>query len=97
MWMKIAVPVLLAIVLTPVCQRLMAWCLEHNRDSLAEYSLEPGPVCSPIELGLGLAVALFLGMAVPASVIGKALSCVQVFGIWVFGLKVVLFKYIFFV
>ena len=90
MWMKIAVPVLLAIVLTPVCQRLMAWCLEHNRDSLAEYSLEPGPVCSPIGLGLGLAVALFLGMAVPASVIGKAAFCYA--GCGYCGLLIIVFN-----
>ena len=95
MWMKIAVPVLLAIVLTPVCQRLMAWCLERNRDSLAEYSLEPGPVCSPIELGLGLAVALFLGMAVPASVIGKALSCFLLCWLWLLWLIDYRFQFIF--
>lgn len=95
MWMKIAVPVLLAIVLTPVCQRLMAWCLENNRDSLAEYSLEPGPVCSPIELGLGLAVALFLGMAVPASVIGKALSCFLLCWLWLLWLIDYRFQFIF--
>ena len=95
MWMKIAVPVLLAIVLTPVCQRLMAWCLENNRDSLAEYSLEPGPVCSPIELGLGLAVALFLGIAVPASVIGKALSCFLLCWLWLLWLIDYRFQFIF--
>lgn len=95
MWMKIAVPVLLAIVLTPVSQRLMAWCLERNRDSLAEYSLEPGPVCSPIELGLGLAVALFLGMAVPASVIGKALSCFLLCWLWLLWLIDYRFQFIF--
>ena len=95
MWMKIAVPVLLAIVLTPVCQRLMAWCLERNRDSLAEYNLEPGPVCSPIELGLGLAVALFLGMAVPASVIGKALSCFLLCWLWLLWLIDYRFQFIF--
>ena len=95
MWMKIAVPVLLAIVLTPVCQRLMAWCLEHNRDSLAEYSLEPGPVCSPRELGLCLAVALFLGMAVPASIIGKALSCFLLCWLWLLWLIDYRFQFIF--
>ena len=95
MWMKIAVPVLLAIVLTPVSQRLMAWCLERNRDSLAEYNLEPGPVCSPIELGLGLAVALFLGMAVPASVIGKALSCFLLCWLWLLWLIDYRFQFIF--
>lgn len=95
MWMKIAVPVLLAIALTPVCQRLMAWCLERNQDSLAEYNLEPGPVCSPIELGLGLAVALFLGMAVPASVIGKALSCFLLCWLWLLWLIDYRFQFIF--
>ena len=95
MWMKIAVPVLLAIVLTPVSQRLMAWCLERNRDSLAEYNLEPGPVCSPIGLGLGLAVALFLGIAVPASVIAKALSCFLLCWLWLLWLIDYRFQFIF--
>ena len=71
---KNCLALLLALALTPVSQRLMAWCLERNRASLVEYNLEPGPVCSKITLALGLAVALFLGLAVPASVVGKALS-----------------------
>ena len=95
MWMRIAVLALLAIVLTPVSQRLMAWCLERNKDCLAEYNLEPGPVCSPIELGLGLAVALFLGMAVPASVIGKALSCFLLCWLWLLWLIDYRFQFIF--
>ena len=95
MWIKIALTLLLALALTPVSQRLMAWCLERNRDSLAEYSLEPGPVCSPIELGLGLAVALFLGMAVPASVIGKALSCFLLCWLWLLWLIDYRFQFIF--
>lgn len=86
MWIKIALTLLLALALTPVSQHLMAWCLERNRASLAEYNLEPGPVCSKITLALGLAVALFLGLAIPASVVGKALSCFLLCWLWLLWL-----------
>lgn len=95
MWIKIALTLLLAIALTPVSQRLMAWCLERNRASLAEYNLEPGPVCSKITLALGLAVALFLGLAIPASVVGKALSCFLLCWLWLLWLIDYRFQFIF--
>ena len=95
MWIKIALTLLLALALTPVSQRLMAWCLERNRASLAEYNLEPGPVCSKITLALGLAVALFLGLAIPASVVGKALSCFLLCWLWLLWLIDYRFQFIF--
>ncbi|MGN1087962.1 MAG: hypothetical protein ACI4QQ_02445, partial [Phascolarctobacterium sp.] len=95
MWIKIALTLLLALALTPVSQRLMAWCLERNRASLVEYNLEPGPVCSKITLALGLAVALFLGLAVPASVVGKALSCFLLCWLWLLWLIDYRFQFIF--
>ena len=95
MWIKIALTLLLALALTPVSQHLMAWCLERNRASLAEYNLEPGPVCSKITLALGLAVALFLGLAIPASVVGKALSCFLLCWLWLLWLIDYRFQFIF--
>ena len=95
MWIKIALTLLLALALTPVSQHLMAWCLERNRASLAEYNLEPGPVCSKITLALGLAVALFLGLAIPASVVGKALSCFLLCWLWLQWLIDYRFQFIF--
>ena len=95
MWIKIALTLLLALALTPVSQRLMAWCLERNRASLVEYNLEPGPVCSKITLALGLAVALFLGLAIPASVVGKALSCFLLCWLWLLWLIDYRFQFIF--
>ena len=95
MWIKIALTLLLALALTPVSQRLVAWCLERNRASLVEYNLEPGPVCSKITLALGLAVALFLGLAVPASVVGKALSCFLLCWLWLLWLIDYRFQFIF--
>ena len=59
----IVIALVLSLILTPVSQRLMAWLLERNRESMAEYALEPGPVCSNIGLGLGIFVALTLGLA----------------------------------
>ena len=95
MWIKIALTLLLALALTPVRQHLMAWCLERNRASLAEYNLEPGPVCSKKTLALGLAVALFLGLAIPASVVGKALSCFLLCWLWLLWLIDFRFLFIF--
>lgn len=92
---KNCLALLLALALTPVSQRLMAWCLERNRASLVEYNLEPGPVCSKITLALGLAVALFLGLAVPASVVGKALSCFLLCWLWLLWLIDYRFQFIF--
>ena len=92
---KIALALAIAAFLTPLCQRLMAWCLERNRDSLAEYNLEPGPVCSNIALGAGLFLALFLGLILPASTVGKALSCFLLCWLWLLWLIDYRFQFIF--
>ena len=92
---KIALALAIAAFLTPICQRLMAWCLERNRDSLAEYNLEPGPVCSNISLGAGLFLALFLGLLLPASTVGKALSCFLLCWLWLLWLIDYRFQFIF--
>ena len=92
---KIALALAIAAFLTPLCQRLMAWCLERNRDSLAEYNLEPGPVCSNIALGAGLFLALFLGLLLPASIVSKALSCFLLCWLWLLWLIDYRFQFIF--
>ena len=83
---RIALALAVAAFLTPLSQRLMAWCLERNRDSLAEYNMEPGPVCSNIALAAGLFVAMFLGLILPASTVGKALSCFLLCWLWLLWL-----------
>ena len=92
---RIALALVVAAFLTPLSQRLMAWCLERNRDSLAEYNMEPGPVCSNIALAAGLFVAMFLGLILPASTVGKALSCFLLCWLWLLWLIDYRFQFIF--
>ena len=95
MMIKLALALGLAALLTPLSGRLMAWILQRNKDSLAEYNLEPGPVCSKITLLVGLFVALFLGLVIPASVVGKALSCFLLCWLWLLWLIDYRFQFIF--
>ena len=95
MMIKLALALCLAALLTPLSGRLMAWILQRNKDSLAEYNLEPGPVCSKITLLVGLFVALFLGLVIPASVVGKALSCFLLCWLWLLWLIDYRFQFIF--
>ena len=92
---RIALALAVAAFLTPLSQRLMAWCLERNRDSLAEYKMEPGPVCSNIAMAAGLFVALFLGLLLPASTVSKALSCFLLCWLWLLWLIDYRFQFIF--
>ena len=92
---RIALALAVAAFLTPLSQRLMAWCLERNRDSLAEYNMEPGPVCSNIALAAGLFVAMFLGLLLPASLVSKALSCFLLCWLWLLWLIDYRFQFIF--
>ena len=92
---RIALALAVAAFLTPLSQRLMAWCLERNRDSLAEYNMEPGPVCSNIALAAGLFLALFLGLLLPASIVSKALSCFLLCWLWLLWLIDYRFQFIF--
>lgn len=92
---RIALALAVAAFLTPLSQRLMAWCLERNRDSLAEYKMEPGPVCSNIALAAGLFLALFLGLLLPASTVSKALSCFLLCWLWLLWLIDYRFQFIF--
>lgn len=95
MMIKLALALGLSAILTLLSERLMAWILQRNKDSLAEYNLEPGPVCSNLTLAVGLFVALFLGLVIPASVAGKALSCFLLYWLWLLWLIDYRFQFIF--
>lgn len=95
MMIKLGIALVLTAILTPLSKRLMAWVLERNRDSLAEYNLEPGPVCSSITLALGIMVALFLGLVIPVSTASKALSCFLLYWLWLLWLIDYRFQFIF--
>ena len=91
----IVIALVLSLILTPVSQRLMTWLLERNRESMAEYALEPGPVCSDIGLGLGIFVALTLGLALAPTMVSKALSCFLLYWLWLLWLIDYRFQFIF--
>lgn len=95
MMIKLGIVLVLTAILTPLSKRLMAWVLERNRDSLAEYNLEPGPVCSSVTLALGIMVALLLGLVIPASTVSKALSCFLLYWLWLLWLIDYRFQFIF--
>ena len=95
MMIKLGIALVLTAILTPLSKRFMAWVLERNRDSLAEYNLEPGPVCSSITLALGIMVALLLGLVIPVSTASKALSCFLLYWLWLLWLIDYRFQFIF--
>lgn len=95
MMIKLGIALVLTAILTPLSKRLMAWVLERNRDSLAEYNLEPGPVCSSVTLALGIMVALLLGLVIPVSTASKALSCFLLYWLWLLWLIDYRFQFIF--
>lgn len=95
MMIKLGIALVLTAILTPLSKRFMAWVLERNQDSLAEYNLEPGPVCSSITLALGIMVALLLGLVIPVSTASKALSCFLLYWLWLLWLIDYRFQFIF--
>ncbi|MGM9529667.1 MAG: prepilin peptidase [Phascolarctobacterium sp.] len=95
MLMKLAIALALTAILTPLSVRLMAWLLERNKDSLAEYNLEPGPVCSHITLAVGIFVALTLGLVIAPTTVSKALSCFLLYWLWLLWLIDYRFQFIF--
>lgn len=86
---------LLSVMLTFIGQRLMALVLERNRALLAEYGLEPTSVAHPLIVWIGTSVALFLGVIVPQSVVGKLLSTALLYGLWLVWLLDFRFQFIF--
>lgn len=95
MMMKLALALVLTAILTPLSGRLMAWVLQRNKDSLAEYNLEPGPVCSNITLAVGIFVALTLGLVIAPTTVSKALSCFLLYWLWLLWLIDYRFQFIF--
>ena len=95
MMMKLALALALTAMLTPLSGRLMAWFLQRNKDSLAEYNLEPGPVCSHITLAVGIFVALTLGLVIAPTTVSKALSCFLLYWLWLLWLIDYRFQFIF--
>ena len=95
MMINLALALALCAILTPFSQRLLAWLLERNRESLAEYNLEPGPVCGNIVMAVGIFVTLFLGLVVPVSSVGRALSCFLLYWLWLLWLVDYRFQFIF--
>ena len=99
MLMKILVCALVAVcvaaVLTLPCQRLMNWFLQRNADSLAEYDLQPGPVASNAVVGAGVTLAMFMGLFIPVSVVGRMLSCFLLCWLWLLWLIDYAFQFIF--
>ena len=95
MMINLALALALCAILTPFSQRLLAWLLERNRGSLAEYNLEPGPVCGNIVMAVGIFVTLFLGLVVPVSSVGRALSCFLLYWLWLLWLVDYRFQFIF--
>ena len=67
-------------------QYLMQFFLKRNENLLQEYNLAIGRVCRPLTLFGGIAVLLALGVLVPQSVAGKALSCVLLYWLWLLWL-----------
>ncbi|MGM9582690.1 MAG: prepilin peptidase [Phascolarctobacterium sp.] len=95
MMTKLALALVLTAILTPLSGRLMAWILQRNKDSLAEYNLEPGPVCSNITLALGIFISLTLGLVIAPTTVSKALSCFLLYWLWLLWLIDYRFQFIF--
>ena len=95
MMMKLVLALVLTAILTPLSGRLMAWILQRNKDSLAEYNLEPGPGCSNITLSVGRFVALTLGLVLAPTTVSKALSCFLLYWLWLLWLIDYRFQFIF--
>ena len=65
---------------------IMQFFLKRNEKLLQEYHLAIGRVCHTLTLFGGIAVLLALGVLVPQSVAGNALSCVLLYWLWLLWL-----------
>lgn len=86
MLLKIFALLLAAAVAAAGGHYIMKFFLARNAALLRAYKLEPGRVCHPLTLFLGMAVMLLLGAALPQSVAGKLLSCVLLCWLWLLWL-----------
>ncbi len=73
----------------------MDFYLRRNEALLREYDLQIGRVCHIALLAAGVAVALALGYLVPATLVGKALSCFFLYWLWLLWLVDWCYQFIF--
>ena len=95
MLLKIFVWLLLTAVGSFAGQRIMDFYLRRNEELLREYDLQVGRVCHIATLAAGVAVALALGYLVPATLVGKALSCFFLYWLWLLWLVDWRYQFIF--
>ena len=95
MLLKIFVWLLLTAVGSFAGQRIMDFYLRRNEALLCEYDLQIGRVCHIATLAAGVAVALALGYLVPATLVGKALSCFFLYWLWLLWLVDWRYQFIF--
>ena len=86
MFIKIICWLLATAACTNLGQHIMTFYLRRNEALLREYDLEPGKVCHPAALSVGVGVALALGYIVPETNVGKALSCFFLYWLWLLWL-----------
>lgn len=86
MLLKIILWLLATAACTYIGQRIMAFYLSRNEALLQEYDLQITRVCHPAVLSIGVGVALALGYLVPATPLGKALSCFFLYWLWLLWL-----------
>lgn len=95
MLLKILIWLLLTAVGSFAGQRIMDFYLRRNEELLREYDLQIGRVCHIAALAAGVAVALALGYLVPATLVGKALSCFFLYWLWLLWLVDWRYQFIF--
>ena len=95
MLLKIFIWLLLTAVGSFAGQRIMDFYLRRNEAFLREYDLQIGRVCHIATLAAGVAVALALGYLVPATLVGKALSCFFLYWLWLLWLVDWRYQFIF--
>lgn len=95
MLLKIFIWLLLTAVCSFAGQHIMDFYLRRNEELLREYDLQIGRVCHIAALAAGVAVALALGYLVPATLVGKALSCFFLYWLWLLWLVDWRYQFIF--
>lgn len=95
MLLKIFIWLFLTAVGSFVGQHIMDFYLRRNEALLREYDLQIGRVCHIATLAAGVAVALALGYLVPATLVGKALSCFFLYWLWLLWLVDWRYQFIF--
>ena len=86
MLLKLFLWLILTAAFTFAGQRIINFYLQRNAELLREYEMQPALVCHTETLALGTALALAFGYIVPATVIGKVLSCFFLYWLWLLWL-----------